>query len=66
MKEQRKANDTDPSDFETKTKSLFQMFYLDDQKKLERALFTLSTISVKEGSPSLANYYDPKLLNRLL
>ena len=59
-------NDKEDEEFLVKSKTLFQMLFLDEQRKLERALVTLTTISLKEGSPMLENYYDQKLIERLL
>ena len=49
------------------TKSLFEMIFIDgDQRKLERGLMTLSSISLSPTAPNLLKYYDPLLIQRLL
>ena len=55
---------TDLSEDENNT--LFTMLFMNDQRSLERALMSLATISFTENSKYINNFYEQKVIERLL
>jgi hypothetical protein len=51
---------------ESESANLFEILFVNEIKNLEKALITLTAISLSEHTPTLHKFYDEKTIQRLL